>query len=72
MEHIRAYNQMFAMTSLGAEIDHSVNRGRGPYVFKISGQIYHCIGGMCPEPGKRPKFLQLYIYDTDNEVDNRL
>ena len=27
---------------------------------------------MCPEQGKRPKFLQLYIYDTDTEVDNRL
>ncbi|GJV89431.1 hypothetical protein Tco_1533369 [Tanacetum coccineum] len=37
MEHIRAYNQMFAMTSFGAKIDHSVNKGRGPYVFKISG-----------------------------------
>ena len=72
MEHIRAYNQMFAMTSLGAEVDKSVNRGRGPYVFKISGQLYHYAGGMCPEQGKTPKFLQLYIYDTDNEVNNRL
>ena len=72
MENIRAYNQMFAMTSLGAEIDKSVNVGRGPYVFKISGQLYHWIGGMCPEQGKRPKFLQLYIYDTNTEVDNRL
>ncbi|PWA98868.1 helitron helicase-like domain-containing protein [Artemisia annua] len=72
MEHIRAYNQMFAMTSLGAEVDQSVNIGRGPYVFKISGQLYHCIGGMLPEQGKRPRFLQLYIFDTDNEVDNLL
>lgn len=63
---------MFSMTSLGAEIDQSVNRRCGPYVFKISGQIYHWIGAMWPEQGKRPKFLQLYIYDTDNEVDNRL
>nr|GFA45107.1 hypothetical protein [Tanacetum cinerariifolium] len=30
MEHIRAYNQMFTMTSFGAKIDHSVNKGRGP------------------------------------------
>lgn len=27
MENIRAYNQMFAMTSLGAEIDTSINMG---------------------------------------------
>lgn len=63
---------MFAMTSLGAEIDDSVNRGRGPYVFKVSGKIYHWIGSMCPELNKIPKFLQLYIYDTANEVNNRL
>ncbi|PWA38349.1 hypothetical protein CTI12_AA562730 [Artemisia annua] len=63
---------IIAMPVSGAEIDDSVNRGRGPYVFKISGQIYHWIGAMCPEQDKRPKFLQLYIYDTHNEVANRL
>ncbi|PWA86276.1 hypothetical protein CTI12_AA141740 [Artemisia annua] len=35
MENIRAYNQMFSMTSFGAEIDDTVNNGRGPYVFKL-------------------------------------
>ncbi|GJX30769.1 DNA helicase [Tanacetum coccineum] len=34
MEHIRAYNQMFAMTSFGAKVDNSVNNGNVPYVFK--------------------------------------
>ncbi|PWA65551.1 hypothetical protein CTI12_AA334870 [Artemisia annua] len=63
---------MFAMTSLGAEIDHSVNNGQGPYVFKVSGQIYHQLGAMCPESGAPPKFLQLYIYDTEAEVANCL
>ncbi|GKE32203.1 hypothetical protein Tco_1451525 [Tanacetum coccineum] len=53
-ENIRAYNQMFAMTSFGACIDDSVNKRRGPYVFKISGQIYHWIGSLCPEPGNPP------------------
>ncbi|GJW68035.1 DNA helicase, partial [Tanacetum coccineum] len=72
MEHIRAYNQMFAMTSFGAKVDNSVNMGRGPYVFKVSGQIYHWIGSLCPEEGHHPRFLQLYIYDTHAEVANRL
>ncbi|GJT12218.1 DNA helicase, partial [Tanacetum coccineum] len=72
MEKIRAYNQMFAMTSFGANIDESVNAGRGPYVFKVSGQIYHWIGSLCPPVGEAPRFLQLYIYDTDNEVKNRM
>ncbi|GKB15919.1 DNA helicase [Tanacetum coccineum] len=63
---------MFSMTSLGANIDESINNGRGPYIFKISGQLYHWIGSLCPAHGEPPRFLQLYIYDTDNEVDNRL
>ncbi|GJX23884.1 DNA helicase [Tanacetum coccineum] len=72
LDNIRAYNQMFSMTSLGANSDESINNGRGPYVFKISGQLYHWIGSLCPTDGEPPRFLQLYIYDTDNEVDNRL
>ncbi|GJS36348.1 DNA helicase [Tanacetum coccineum] len=72
MENIRAYNQMFAMTSFGAKIDESINAGRGPYVFKVSDQIYHWIGSLCPPPEEAPRFLQLYIYDTDNEVENRM
>ena len=60
------------MTSFGATIDDSVNNGRGPYVFKISGQVYHWIGTMCPTGNDDPRFLQLYIYDTQNEVKNRL
>ncbi|GJQ92539.1 DNA helicase [Tanacetum coccineum] len=72
LDNIRAYNQMFAMTSFGAHVDDSVNKRRGPYVFKISGQIYHWIGAMCPASGDAPRFLQLYIYDTDYEVANRM
>ncbi|GJX94365.1 DNA helicase [Tanacetum coccineum] len=72
MEHIRAYNQMFAMTSFVAKIDHSVNKRRGPYVFKISGQIYHWIGSLCPEEGHHPHFLQLYVYNTRDELCNRM
>ncbi|GJY26027.1 hypothetical protein Tco_0400753 [Tanacetum coccineum] len=47
LENIRAYNQMFSMALLGAQIDESINNGRGPYVFKISGQLYHWIGELC-------------------------
>nr|GEW06812.1 helitron helicase-like domain-containing protein [Tanacetum cinerariifolium] len=27
---------------------------------------------MCPDKGKTPRFLRLYIYDTANEVKNRM
>ncbi|PWA66004.1 hypothetical protein CTI12_AA333780 [Artemisia annua] len=54
------------------KIDNSIKMGRGPYVFKISGQIYHRKGSLCPEQDAHPQFLQLYIYDTENKVANRL
>ncbi|PWA61479.1 helitron helicase-like domain-containing protein [Artemisia annua] len=72
LDNIRAYNQMFSMTSFGAEIDDSVNDGRGPYVFKISGEIHHWIGTICPTNINEPKFMQLYVYDTQNEVAHRM
>lgn len=72
MENISAYNQMFAMNSFSATVDNTVNHGRGPYVFKVSGQIDNRIGSLCPTGDDDPKFLQLYIYDTHNEVQNRL
>jgi hypothetical protein len=50
-DHIRQYNSMFAMTSMGAKVIDSVNDGHGPYVFKISGQVCHRIGSLIPTPG---------------------
>ena len=70
---IREYNSMFAFTSLGVHIDDSVNVGNGPYVFKICGVVCHQIGSLLPPPNNpRPKFAQLYIYDTSNEINNRM
>ncbi|KAD6454133.1 hypothetical protein E3N88_08839 [Mikania micrantha] len=72
LDNIRAYNSMFSMTSFGAKIDKHVNDGSGPYVFKIEGQIHHWLGTLCPPPNQNPRFLQMYIYDTENELTNRL
>ncbi|CAI9269479.1 unnamed protein product [Lactuca saligna] len=68
---IRAYNSMFYMTSFGVNVDESVNDNRGPYVFKICGQICYRIGSLSPDPTKGPRFLQLYLFDTENEVQNK-
>ncbi|KAL3645022.1 hypothetical protein CASFOL_010202 [Castilleja foliolosa] len=72
LQNMRAYNSMFAFTSMGGKIDRSVNTGNGPPVFKLYGQNYHLIGGLVPTEGEQPKFAQLYIYDTSNEVANRI
>jgi hypothetical protein len=72
IKSIRQYNCLFAFTSMGAQIDKSVNDGRGPPLFKICGQVHHRIGSLLPPDGSPPKFIQLYIYDTANEVQNRI
>lgn len=72
MRLIRQYNSLFAFTSIGANIDRSINTGHGPYVFRINGVVHHRIGSLIPAPGKRLEYAQLYIYDTTNELQNRL
>jgi len=71
-DNIRPLNMMFSFTSLGGKIDNSTNRGRGPKIFKLHGENYHLIGSVKPKPGETSKFSQLYIHDTENEVQNRL
>ncbi|XP_058775274.1 uncharacterized protein LOC131649531 [Vicia villosa] len=71
-QQIRLYNMMFAFTSPGAKIDNRFNNGRGPPTMRIQGQTCHRIGSLLPPQGQKPKFAQLYIYDTENEVENRM
>ncbi|KAL5137572.1 Replication protein A DNA-binding subunit A [Glycine soja] len=71
-QYIRIYNLMFAFTSPGIKFDKSYTTGKGPPTFRIHGQTHHLIGSLLPMPNNPPKFAQLYIYDTDNEVINRL
>jgi len=72
ISNLRSYNNMFAFTSLGGKVESEGNDGSGPPRFVISGQNYHRIGSLLPSEGQKPKFAQLYIYDTENEVSNRV
>ena len=63
---------MFAFTSTGIKFDKTIGHSRGPPTIRIQGQPYHRIGSLLPMPGKEPKFAQLYIYETENEVQNRI
>ncbi|CAI0426972.1 unnamed protein product [Linum tenue] len=38
----------------------------------ICGENYHRIGSLLPPDGEKPKFAQLYIFEPENEIDNRL
>jgi hypothetical protein len=63
---------MIAMTSMGARIIDSINDDHGPYVFKISGQVYHRIGSLISSLSTRPEYAQLYLFDTEHDVSNRI
>ncbi|XP_058742334.1 uncharacterized protein LOC131614800 [Vicia villosa] len=71
-QNIRMYNMMFAFTSPGTKMDNRFNNGGGPPTFRIQGQACHRIGSMLPMPGQTPKFAQLYIYDTEHEIQHRI
>lgn len=72
IQNIRRYNMLFAFTSMGGKLDQQFNNGRGPFVYRMHGQNYHLAGSLIPEEGQQPRFAQLYIYDTDHEVENRV
>ena len=62
---------MYSFTSMGRRIITPTTRCRGPYNYKIGGQKDHLIGSLLPSNGVRPKFSQIYIYDTQDEIRNR-
>ncbi|XP_054819066.1 uncharacterized protein LOC129318368 [Prosopis cineraria] len=71
-KNIRSYNNMFCFTSMRGQINHDLNNGGGPYTFVLTGQNYHRLGSLVPLLGASPVYSQLYIYDTDNEITNRI
>uniref|UniRef100_A0A0R0KGW9 ATP-dependent DNA helicase n=1 Tax=Glycine max TaxID=3847 RepID=A0A0R0KGW9_SOYBN len=70
--NIRTYNMMFSFTSVGIKLDKTINETREPPTIRIQGQPCHRISSLLPMPGKQPKFAQLYMFDTQNEVENRI
>jgi hypothetical protein len=71
-QNIRMYNSALSFTSIGAKIDNHITGTRGVYSFRIHGEIYHSIGTLLPNNEDYPQFAQIYIYDTDNELQNRM
>jgi len=69
-KHIKTYNMMLAFTSPEAKFHNTFNNGHGPPNLHIHGQSCHRIWSLLPLPSGAPKFSQLYIYDTDNEIHN--
>lgn len=72
LKNIRSFNMVFSFTSMGERIDVSTNKGNVPLIFIMKGENYYRIGSLLPLPGNQPKFAQLYIYDTNNEISSRM
>jgi len=70
-EKIRMYNSILSFTSTGARIHESVTGTRSVYAFRIQGKMYHRIGSLLPQHDAQPRFCQLYIYDTTNQLHHR-
>lgn len=68
-KYSRLYNNMFAFCSLGGACKGDTYRGI--FVFKLHGQMYHRLPSLLvPEDGKA-KYLQLYFYDGECELEKR-
>ncbi|RIB19665.1 hypothetical protein C2G38_1964869 [Gigaspora rosea] len=68
-QNIRNYNSAVAFVSVVSNIQ-SIP-GRGPYMYKISGQIYHFLGPAQPNTGDIPTFGQLYFLNTADAHEHR-
>ena len=69
LEKLVWYNNALALTSLGcSEVRYP---GFNP-IFKIQGKLYHSIGSLLPKEGHAPRYAQIYLYDTDHQIQHRL
>ncbi|CAN1799655.1 ATP-dependent DNA helicase PIF1 [Linum perenne] len=50
----------------------TLNSGNAPYIYSIGGQIFHRLGSLIPSEGNSPQFAQLYVHDTNNEIEHRM
>nr|GEX51378.1 hypothetical protein [Tanacetum cinerariifolium] len=71
IHNIRKFNSIFSFTSIGGKVDKTVNNGRGPWIYRMQGENYHLMPSLGPKDNDIPKFSQLYIFDNQNEIQNR-
>ena len=70
LENIRHYNAAVAMASWNAMLNE--HAGRRPRVVTIHGQSYHLIAAQEAPEGQRPQYAQLYILDTNEEMQQTI
>ncbi|CAG8809619.1 13016_t:CDS:1, partial [Gigaspora rosea] len=72
-DKIRIYNSIFSFATVGVKLDPKLaNAKAGVYTYRVQGSFYHRIGSLLPESGSDPWYLQMYTWDTYNEMEHRL
>lgn len=71
LPNIRKYNNSLAFTSVSLTLDNRLGPQTSVYSLNIQGQLCHYQGTLHPQPGDRPRFAQLYIYDSTYATDVR-
>ena len=66
-QYVRLYNNHFAFSSIGGNTEHRSEKGIS--IFKLQGQLYHYVPNVSPTGGQQPKYLQLYFYDPQQEIE---
>lgn len=77
--NVKSYNSALSFTSINASLDQSLANLRvGAYTFRIHGSVHHLISNSLT-PGnnndgqqQRPQFAQIYFFDSENELQNRM
>ena len=77
LDNARVYNNRMAFASTVCKFKEASDfpggvDARGPMPVVLQGALYHKISALQPPSGTGPAFAQVYIYDTDNELKNRL
>ena len=77
-KNIRTYNSALSFTSTNANLDgRYANDQHGAYAFRIHGSVHHLMSSsLMPHENddfiQQPKFAQIYIFDSENELQNRM
>ncbi|XP_011858756.1 PREDICTED: uncharacterized protein LOC105556283 [Vollenhovia emeryi] len=73
LENIRGYNSVFSFASFNTNLVNFNAQRRGPYCFKIQGQIYYQINtALYPATNKQSSYGQLFILDANEATECRL
>src|SRR5579859_4110420 len=69
-QNIRSYNNAVSFTFLSVKLDRAICNtlnAAGVYTFRIQGALHHSMGSLLPPPGERPRFAQVYMFDSAQE-----